>query len=211
MLECLVVSEHSRSRTACPNRRPDCTSIVVGAVPVVGELGGQPCVPVPVGRAAGRKRLCDERMERAALGREQVLVGDLPDQRVAEIVRRASFGLDRNEHVLIHGVAEVVDEIGLCAVGNRREQVMLRAPTDDCRNAQHSLRLLGQAGQPREKDLLERRRDDATTIPRGTREQFLDEERIAIRPAQHVLDETRARHGSEDPGDLGLDLVTVEA
>ena len=204
------MGEHGRSRTARPNRRTDCASIVVGAVPVVGELGGQPRVPVPVSRAAGRQRFCDERMERAPLGRQQVLVRDLPDKRVAELVRRASVGLDWNEHVLVHGVAEVLDEVGLCAVCNGREQVMLRTPTDDRRDAQHALRLRGQAGQPGEQDLLERRREGSTTIPRGTREQFLDEERIAIRPGEHVVDEPGARHGSEDPGDLGLYLVTIE-
>ena len=97
-------------------------------------------------------------MERAPLGRQQVLVRDLTDERVAELVGRASVGLDWNEHVLVHGVAEVIDEIGLCAVGKGREQVMLRAPTDDGRDAQDALRLRGQAGQPREQDLLERRR-----------------------------------------------------
>ena len=143
------MGEHGRSRTACPNRRTDCASIVVGAVPVVGELGGQPRVPVPVSRAAGRQRFCDERMERAPLGRQQVLVRDLADERVAELVRRATVGLDRNEHVLVHGVAEVIDEVGLCdSLRNGREQVMLRTPTDDGRDAQDPLRLRGQAGQP---------------------------------------------------------------
>ena len=205
------MGEHGRSRTARPNRRTDCASIVVCAVPVVGELGGQPRVPAPVIRATGCERFGDERVERTPLGRQQVLVGDLPNERVAEIVRRASVGLDWNEHVLVHRVAEVLDEIGLRAVGNGREQVMLRTPSDDRGDAQESLRLRGQAGQPCEQDLLERRRDGSTTIPRGTREQFLDEERIAIGPGEHVVDEPGARHGSEDPGDLGLDLVTVEA
>ena len=211
MLERLVMGEHGRSCTACPNRRTDRAPIVVGAVPVVGELCGQPRVPVPVSRAAGRQRFCDERMERAPLGRQEVFVRDLADERVAELVRRATVGLDRDEHMLVDGVAEVFDEVGLWTVGDGREQVMLRTPTDDGRDPQHALRLRGQGGQPGEQDLLERRREGSTTVPRGTREQFLDEERIAVRPGEHVVDEPGARHGSEDPGDLGLNLVTIEA
>ena len=205
------MGEHGRGRSACPNRCADCASIVVGAVPVVGELGGQPRVPAPVIRAAGCERFGDKRVERAPLGRQEVLVRDLPNERMAELVGRATVGLDRNEDVLVHGVSEVLDEVRLRTVRDGREQVMLRAPTDHRRDAQHPLRLRGQARQPGEQDLLERRREGSTTIPRGAREQFLDEEGIAIRPVEHVVDEPGARHGSEDSGDLGPDLVMVEA
>ena len=67
--------------------------------------------------------------------------------------------------MLVHGIAQVFDEIGLRAVGNGREQIMLGTPSNDRRNAHQSLRLRGQAGQPCEQDLLKRRRDGSPTIP----------------------------------------------
>jgi hypothetical protein len=180
---------------------------VAGGVPVVGQLGGHgrtgAAGPLRVGRD-GRGHLA---VEAGPFTREQVGVGDLAEQGVAELVvvvtgpGRQQLGGDRLPERLV--------EPPLVVTGNGGEQPVRRPPAD---HRGHPERLPG-----RLRDLL----DPAPQQIRGGgwqlsgpgghgRQQLLGEERVALGAGEHAVDHVGRRLAADNRGHLRGRLRPVE-
>ena len=126
----------------------------VRGAPVVGQLGGGR----PVGEAGVlAERLGERKVQRGPLAGQQVAVGRLLQQRVAEGV--AVGVLD--EDVLGHRGAQAFDQRGL---GERRgggEQPVARPAARRGGHAQHAARVVGQRFQAQVQDVAQARRQRA--------------------------------------------------
>ena len=154
------------------------------------------------------ERLGEGAMQGASLARQQVVVHDLLDERVAErIALHAVAGLDDEEMAADRG-AESVEQFVLGQAGDLGEQLVLDATAGDRGHAQDGRCCLRHCGDVSEQDLAERRREaraGAALAARG--QQLLGEERVAVRAAVDIRHELgvglRAEDRAEQRGDLG--------
>ena len=172
----------------------------VRGAPVQRELGRRR----PVGQAGVvAQGLGERQVQRGPLAGEQVGVGGLLQQRVAE---RVAVGV-LDEHVLRHGLAQRLDQRRLGQPGHRREQAVARAPAGRGGHAQHAARVVGQRLQPQVEDVAQVRRQRPGRGVRR-REQLLGEEGVALAARVQPRDEVRRRGVAEDArhllGELGL-------
>ena len=170
----------------------------VCAAPVVRELGR--------GRAAGEARigaqgLGERQVQRGPLAREQVGIGGLLQQGVAEGVAIAVV----YEHVVGDRLPQRVQERGLGQVGDGGEQPMARPPAGRRCHAQHRACGVWQRLQAQAQDVAQGGRQGAGCAAGGGK-QLLDEERIALAARVQARDELRCGGAAEDPCDLRREL-----
>jgi hypothetical protein len=161
----------------------------------------------------GAQRVREREVKRCPLAREQVGVGGLLQQGVAEGV--AVVVLD--EHVVGHGRAQRLEQRLLGQPRDRRDQPMAGSPAARRGDAQHRARVVGQALQPQAEDLAQVR-GQRTRRSGGGGQQLLREERVALAARVQARDHRGLGRASEDAGDLrgelrereGLDLDALD-
>ena len=82
-------------------------------------------------------------------------------------------------------------------------------PSRDCGKPQHLAGLSGHMQDPAQQQLADGGWNPAA-LPDTRREQFLDEEGIAVRALEHSLNDVRIRRRFDNPGDLRRDVTLVE-
>ena len=170
----------------------------VRRLPVVGQLGR--------GRRAreGRvlaQRLGERQVQRGPLARQQVRVGGLFEQGVAEGVAVAVV----DEDVMSHGLAQRLEQRSLGQGRDGREQPMARLRPGGRGDAQHRTRILWQGLQPQVEDLAQGRRQRAGRAARGG-QQLLGEERVALAAGVQPRDQSGIGGVAEDARDLRREL-----
>ena len=148
-------------------------------------------------------------MQRGPLAGEQLGVDGLLDQRVPEGVALAGVAGDQD------GVAdcqpERVDEVAGRLAGHGGEQVVVDMEPGRGGDPQDGLGRLGKLLDAGHEQVAQRRweRTPATRpVPPG---QLLDEERVALRAGEHLVDQVGIGPLAQDGGELVGNLVPFEA
>ena len=149
----------------------------------------------------GAQGLGERQVQRGPLAREQVGVGRLLQQGVAEGVAVAVV----HEHVVGHRRAQRIEECRLGQVGDGGEQPMAGLRAGGRGHAQHRARVLRHGLQAQAQELAEGGRQRAGRAAGGG-EQLLGEERVALAARVQPRDEPGIGGVAEDPGDLSREL-----
>jgi hypothetical protein len=173
-------------RGARPHGGLQGTLVVAGGRPVVSLLR-----PMAGGRGTlrlglGRDLLGDGPMHPLTLPRQQVVVGHLLEESVAEAVARA-----RDQHLALDGTPERRVERIVGQPGHRRQQLVVDRLSRSGRDGQHGASGIRQGPEAGQQDLAEGRREAAQVGPALRGEELLDEEGIAVGPLVDAL-----RHGA---------------
>jgi hypothetical protein len=170
---------------------------VCGA-PVVRQLGSGGTA----GEAGvGAQGFGERQVQRGPLTRQQVGVGGLLQQGVAEGVAVAVV----DEHVVRHGGPQRIEERGLGQVGDGGEQPMPGPPAGRRGHAQHRACILRQRLHAQAQDVAQGGRQRARRAVGGG-QQLLDEERVALAARVQARDELRFGGAAEDPRHLRREL-----
>ena len=173
------------------HRRGERPSRIVGAEPVVGDLGGE------APGARGGRRLVGlgvPGVEPGAFAREEVVEDRLAHERVPE---RVVVALDR-EHAEVDALACGGVELVVGAAVHLREHRVGDADAPGGDEAQELLRRLGQAFVAGEQQLAERVGHEALVAASVDADQLLDEEGNAVAAAEHRVEHPRARSLVDD-------------
>ena len=192
--------ERARGRFACPDRRLERSPLVACRRPVIRKLAPVPSGDRATARATLRQRFREGTVESLAFARQEVVVGGLLEQCVAEFVvaRRVVRGRTRDEDLAAHGFPETVEQIGIGESRDVGEQVVIDPATSDRGDTDDGLGAFGQCDDPGQQDLPEGRWQTATIGLAAGAEQLLDEERVAVRPPVDLVDKLRRRRCVED-------------
>ena len=186
------------------DRRGKSLRLVARSVVVVGDGGAEPDARIALGAALG-ERPRDRQVQVGALARQQVVVKDLAQEHVAELVAVLLAAVDE---LGADRVAERPVERPRVEAGDLGDERVVGAAGHRERPQCH-LGLLGQALEPDQKRVAERRRQGAAPVGSGG-DHLLGEERVAVGAAEHPLDHLGRGSGVEDVLELERDLVAVE-
>ena len=210
--------ERPRRRFPSSNRRLEGTSIVARRRPVVGELAPVSGGDRPAVRPALGQCLREAAVQALAFTRQEVVVGGLLEQGVAEHVVAGDVARSRtgDEDLAADRIPKPVQQV---IVGESRhvgEQIVIDPPTGDRGDADDGLGALGQRDDPGQQDLPQRRRQPATIGLGPGAEQLLHEERVAVGSAVDLIDEVRCRRRVEDrrkelTGVRGVESLDLQA
>ena len=150
-------------------------------------------------------------MERPALAGQEVVVGRLLDEGVAE---REPGGLAvavLDEQVAVDRRPEAVGQLVLGQVDDLGEQVVVDPPAGDRGHAEHALRAVGRGRDPGGQRGLDRRRQAGRRLRRSAgHQQLLDEEGVAVGPVLEPAEARPLRLLAEDRGDHPGRVVAAE-
>ncbi len=153
-------------------------------------------------------------MEPLPLAGQEVVVGRLLEQRVAERVvalDRAGAADPVTRTWLPTAVRRASSRSAPFIAGHAGEEVVVDPPAGDGRDADDGLSRFGQGDDAGEEDLPERRRQATARGVLAGPEQFLDEERVAVGAAMDLVGEIAGRRRPEDRRQQRLGLGRVEA
>jgi hypothetical protein len=187
------------------------TGRVVGPDPVVGEPGrhGEPVGLDEVGTLA--QHAGEGGVQPGPLARQQLGVQRFLGQRVSEGVGLG--GGVGDEHLVGDGGPQRGEQLRLGQLADRGEQLVLDPAAGSGHDPQRRLRLVGKDLEAAQQDVLElggQAAPVAVTLVGGG-EQFLGEERVALRAAVDPFDEFVVGSVPEDAGQQVGDVDTVEA
>jgi hypothetical protein len=177
-----------------------------GRVPVVRKLG-RGVGAMTDERWTDAQRTGDLAVQPQALSGQRALVDRVAQKRVAERVRASVPG--REQQVMLGGLLQRAEQLGLWARDHGREQPVVDRAADHRGRAQHLARRGGKPLDPEHERLAQRWRQRAAGRV-GAREQLLDEEWVAFRAAEDRLDQVPLRCSSDDLGDLLGHVVELE-
>ncbi len=151
-------------------------------------------------------------MEDASFGRQQVGVGRLLHEGVAERVALGGIAPVHDEQLRVDGLMQGGPHLGIGQSADLGENGVGDLATGHGRDLDEPPCRVGRRCQADEQDPAQRLRQGLAPLPaivdRG--DQFLDEERVAVRASGDRIDERGPRLGARDRGHDLLQLVTVE-
>ena len=160
----------------------------------------------PVSATWRLERARQRQVQLGVLAREQVVVDDLAQERVAELVAPAGVGHD---HVRLGGLAHDGAQLGAAQPAGVGEHVV-RQDARGREQPQHLLGGLAQALDPHHQRVAQRGRQPAAAVePR--REQLLGEQRVALAARVQALDELAVGRAAEDVLEQVGELVARQA
>ena len=159
---------------------------------MVGDAGAEDRVVAALG-GLGLERARQGEVQLGVLAREEVVVDDLAQQRVAELVAAARVG---DDHVRLRGLAHDGAQLGPAEAARVGEHVV-RDHARGGEQPQHLLGRLAQALDPDHQRVAQRRRQPAAAVePR--REQLLGEQRVALAARVEALEQLGVGRPAED-------------
>ena len=179
-------------------RRRERPLVVARRRPVVGELGPVRRLRGGRGRRVGLERQRALAVEPPPLAGEQLVVGHLGQERVAERVALGSLRRRVDDEDLAgdrrpQRRLEPVGAVG--GPGDRDEQVVVDPASRDGDDPEHVVDVLGHRCQAGQEDLPQRRRQAAGRRLGLRQQQLLDEERVAVGSAMDPGHEVRVGRG----------------
>ena len=181
---------------------------------MVGKFGPVAGCDRPAARPALGQRLGECAMESLPLAGQEVLVGHLLEERVAEgIVALDRVGGRRpgDEDLAADGCPQGVRQVRALHRGHAGEEVMVDPPARNGRHPDDGLGGFREGDDASEQDLPEGRRQATDRCVLAGPEQFLDEERVAIGAAMDLAGEIAGRRRTEDGRQQRLRFRLVEA
>jgi hypothetical protein len=173
------------------------TWLVAGTQPVVGDLG-RDRRSVAAGEVGPRlQRGGEGGVHTRPLAGEELAVGGLAEERVAEAVAVAH----RDEHVLAHGVAQRVRQVGLGQAGGGREQFVVHVAPAGSGNAYDALRARVERVDAGQQHVAQRRRQPLGALPDRS-DKLLGEERVALGARENGVEQRLGRGFAEDSRQL---------
>ena len=180
-------------------------ALAAGREVVVGDAGRDERVLAGL-RGLGLERARQRQVQLRVLARQQVVVDDLAQQRVAELVAPARVG---DDHVGLGGLAHDGAQLGAAEAAGVGEHVVRQDPRGG-EQPQHLLGRLAEALDPHHQRVAQRRRQAAAAVEPG-REQLLGEQRVALAARVQALDELGVGRPAEDVGEQVGELVARQA
>ena len=182
-------------------RRRERPLVVARRRPVVGELGPVRRLRGSRGRRVGLERERALAVEPSPLAGEQLVVGHLGQERVAEGVALGSLRRRVDDEDLAgdrrpQRRLEPVGAVG--GPGDRDEQVVVDPTPRDGDDPEHVVDVLGHRRQAGQEDLPQRRRQAAGRRLGLRQQQLLDEERVAVGSAMDPGHEVRVGRDALD-------------
>jgi hypothetical protein len=170
---------------------------------VMGDRGRDLRIPVLV--EATLERLCERQVQRGPLAREQVVLDDLAQERMAELVGAVVLG---DDDVRVDGLAQAVAQRPRLESARLLEQRMID-PLADRDQAQQLAGGLRQPLHTQHQRVAQRVRRGAAAVE-PCRQQLLAEQRVAAGTAPQTLEQVGGGRRSEDVGQLLRELVAGE-
>ena len=179
---------------------------VVGGVPVIGKLCRMRRVD------AGPRLECpsERGMPASPFARKDVVVHGLLEQGVAEGIAIHARPWIGDQDLAGDALAQGIEQRRLIEAGGVREERRVHALAGRGRQPQELLRRLREFGDACQQHVTERRRELGPAVVAGRDEQFLGEERVAVRAGMDRLDEGRREVVPGDGLELGGDVAQVE-
>ena len=149
-------------------------------------------------------------MERPALAGQEIVVGGLLDEGVAEGEAGGLAVAVLDEQVAVDGSPEALGQLVLGQVDDLGEQVVVDPPAGDRGHAEHALRAVGRGRDPGGQRRLDRRRQAGDGRGSAGHQQLLDEEGVAVGPVLEPAEARPLRLLAEDRGDHPGGVVAAE-
>ena len=199
----LAVGEHSPRRVAGRDRGGQCSGRLVCRRPMVGDLDQPTCLGGTTGNRPAVHHPRVGAVERAALGRQELVVRRLLDQRVAEPVALVLGRPVDDEQLRVDGLANRGREIRLGRSGHFGEDVVFDLAPGDGRDLDEVGGLLARLSQPHEEHAAEGVGQVVARARRRVRggDQLLGEERVPVGPSRDRIEERRWHGRAQDAGD----------
>ncbi len=209
----LAVGEHGPRSVAGRDGRRQGSTWFAGCVPMVGHFDQSTCLGAAADRGptTERPRVCS--METATLGWQELVVGGLLDQRMAEPVALVRGPGTDHEQLRLDRFAHARRELGVGQSADLCEDVVADLASCDRRDLDEvGGRLRGRCQSNQEHPA--KRVGQAVSGTHGrirSRDQLLGEERIPVRPPGDRVEQGRGRRCADDPGQKLDQLVALEA
>ncbi len=160
---------------ARPDRRLERPAVVAGRPPVVGQLGPVAGRRGALGHGPSRDLVRDRAMQAQPLAGQQIVVGRLLEQRVAEAIARPG-----DQDLALDGLSQGAVQVVVRQTRDRGQEVVVHAVAGHGHHGQHRADVVGQGPEAGGQDLAQGRGQAAVARPLLGREQLLDEERVAV-------------------------------
>jgi hypothetical protein len=184
------------------HRRLQRARAVAGALPVVRELGRRRRGVRARRLRMALERVRERRVEARALAREQLAVGGLLQQRMAERVALVAG----HEDVVPYGLAQRAGQSALGQLDRAGEQHVLHPPPAGCGGAHDLLRVRTQPAEAGEQHVSQPQRERVRVLAGRERRELLQEQRVAVGARADRVRPGGIRLRAEDPLELGARL-----